>query len=97
MIDVGFGSRQATMTLDASARAARTALRGDRLDRHRHVRPAARQQRPGRLPHRRRRAAGAVNFVGPGDGAPGGSAMINATFYGVDEAAPGRPESPACC
>ena len=28
----------------------------------------------------------AVSFTGPGDGAAGGSAMVNATFYGVDEA-----------
>jgi hypothetical protein len=86
-IDVGFGSRQVTMRFAALEPAAGglpfeaidwtgIGMCGPRLGSNgqggfRTVAPGGRS----------------VNFVGPGNGAPGGSAMINATFYGVDEAA----------
>jgi hypothetical protein len=84
VLDVGFGSRQATMTVTPSAGALPFAeigwtgigMCGPRLGSNgqggfRTTGPDGR----------------AVSFVGPGDGAAGGSAMVNATFYGVDEAA----------
>jgi hypothetical protein len=83
VIDVGFGSGQATMTVTPAAGTLPFAeigwtgigMCGPRLGSN------------GQGGFRTTGADGrAVSFVGPGDGAPGGTAMVNAAFYGVDTA-----------
>ena len=87
ILDVGFGSRQATMTITAAA----GALPFSRIEWTGIGMCGPRLGSTGQGGFRTTGVDGrAVSFVGPGDGAPGGSAMVNATFYGVEKAA-GRP------
>jgi hypothetical protein len=87
VLDVGFGSRQVSMTVTTPS----GVLPFSRIDWTGIGMCGPRLGSTGQGGFRTAGPDGrAVSFVGPGDGAPGGSAMVNATFYGVEEAA-GRP------